>query len=126
MQSVLDIHSNDWETEIQKYKFLVLVEFWYKSCPWCLKLNPILDEVAEEYEGKVKFTRMDVLESKENRDIAIGHGIKATPTLIFFCDGRPIQTVTEFQEKEGLRQIVNDVIEKHRDCLERSTPLKTG
>ena len=126
MQSVIDIHSDDWEREIQKYKFLVLVEFWYQNCPWCLKLNPILDEVAEEYEGKVKFTRMDVLESEGNRNIAIKHGIMATPTLVFLCDGRPVQTVTGFQQKEGLRQIVDDVIEKHRDCLERTTPLKTG
>ncbi len=126
MQSVLDIHADGWEKEILGYKYLVAVDFWHEGCPWCSKLNPILEEVAEEYKGRVRFARMNVFESDGNRNIAIKHGIMATPTLVFLCDGRPVQVVTGFQEKENLRKIIDNVIEKHRDCLEKATPLETS
>ena len=126
MHNVLDISADAWEREILGYKYLVVVDFWHKGCPWCLKLNPILDEIAEEYAGKVRFAKVDIFESDGNKNIAIKHGIMATPTLFFFCDGKPIQMVAGFHQKESLRKMIDDVIEKHRDCIEKTTPLETG
>lgn len=126
MHSVLEVNADDWEREILQYDHLVVVDFWHEQCPWCLRLNPIYSEVAEEYKSKVKFAKLNVLASQENQTVASKYGIMGTPTLVFFCDGRPVETVAGFQPKERLKQLVDDVIGKHRECVEKSTELKTG
>ena len=126
MRSVLDVNADDWEREILQSDTLVVVDFWHEQCPWCKRLEPIYSEVSEEYEGKVKFAKLNVLKSQENQHIAVKYGIMGTPTLVFFCDGRPIETVAGFQPKERLRQLVDDVIDKHRECIEKSTELKVS
>ncbi len=124
MSEVLDVSAGDWEREILKSDTLVLVDFWHEQCPWCKRLKPIYNGVAREYEGKVKFAKLNALESKENREIAVKYGIMGTPTLVFFCEGRPIETVAGFQPKESLKQLVDDVIDKHQECIKKSTELK--
>ena len=126
MHSVLDVNADDWETEILKSDTLVVVDFWHDQCPWCKRLEPIYSEVSEEYKDKVKFAKINVLKSHENQNVAVQYGIMGTPTLVFFCDGRPVETVTGFQPKERLKQLVDDVIDKHRECVEKSTELKVG
>lgn len=126
MRSVLDVNADNWEREILQSATLVVVDFWHEQCPWCKRLEPIYSEVSEEYEGKVKFAKLNVLKSHENQQMAVKYGIMGTPTLIFFCDGRPIETVAGFQPKERLRQLVDDVIDKHRECIEKSTELKVS
>jgi len=83
----------------------------------------IYNEVSEEYGGKMKFAKFNVLKSDKNREIAIKYGIISTLTLMFFCDGRPIEGVTGLMPKEHLRRIIEDVIGKYQECLERSTKL---
>jgi len=124
MHSVLDVDSEDWEREILQSDTLVVVDFWHEQCPWCKTLNPIYSEVSEEYKGKVKFAKINVLKSHENQHVAIRYGVMGTPTLVFFCDGRPVEAAVGFQPKERLRQLVDDVISKHRECVKKSTELK--
>ncbi len=124
--SVLEVTSENWDKEILQSNTLVLVDFWHERCLWCNRLDPVFDEVAEEYENEVKFAKMNVLESQENREIAVKYGIMGTPTLIFFCEGRPIETIAGFQSKDRLIQLVDDMIDKHRECIEQSTEFKTN
>jgi len=124
MHSVLEVNADSWEREILQSDTLVVVDFWHEQCPWCIRLEPIYNEVSEEYGNKVKFAKLNVLASNENRQIAVKYGIMGTPTLVFFCDGRPVETVTGFQPKERLKQLVDDVISKHRECVEKSSALK--
>lgn len=90
-----------------------------------MQLDPVYSEVSEEYKNKVKFAKLNIFKSHENQRIAFKYGVMGTPTLIFFCDGRPIESVAGFQPKERLRQLVDDVVDKHRECLKKSTKLKT-
>jgi len=126
MHSVLDVNADTWEREILQSDTLVIVDFWHEQCPWCKRLEPIYSEVSEEYKNKVKFAKLNALESHENQQIAVRYGVMGTPTLIFFCEGRPVETVVGFQPKERLKQLVDDVIDKHRECMEKSTELKTA
>ena len=122
--SALDVTADDWEKEILQSDTLVLVDFWHERCPWCKRLDPIYSEVAEEHGDKVKFAKLNVLESHENQHIAVEYGVMGTPTLIFFCNGRPIETAVGFQPKERLSQLIDDMIDKHQDCIKQSTQLK--
>ena len=71
----------------------------------------------------VKFAKFNVLKNSKHQDLAIKYGIMGTPTIIFFCDGRSIETVTGFQPKERLIQLVEDVIATHKECIKKSTKL---
>ena len=122
---VLDVNADDWEKEVLQSDTLVLVDFWHERCPWCKRLEPIYNEVAEEYRDRVKFAKINVLSSHENQHVAVEYGVMGTPTLIFFCDGRPVGTAVGFQPKERLKQLVDDMISKYRECIDKSTELKT-
>jgi thioredoxin 1 len=123
LSSVVDLNSKNWEKEVLKSDILVLVDFWHQRCSWCVILNPIIEEISSEYRDRVKFTKLDVMDSRENQEMAIKYGIMATPTLVFFCDGRPIESVAGFQSKEDLTKLLNEIIMKHRECIEKSTIL---
>jgi thioredoxin 1 len=122
--SVLEANAGNWEQEILKSDLLTVVDFWHDRCPWCLRLNPIFDEASEEYEGKIKFARLNPLEDQENREIAFRYGIMSTPTLTFFCKGKPVESVVGFMSKERLKKILDDMLERHEECFKQSTELK--
>ncbi|MEM2103072.1 MAG: thioredoxin family protein, partial [Candidatus Bathyarchaeia archaeon] len=103
---------------------LVLVMFWHQQCPYCRILDPVFVELSREYAGKLKFVKFNVLENQENQTLASMYGILGTPTLKFFCQGRPIQDIVGALEKDLLRQGIDFAVNKHRDCAEKSTPLK--
>ena len=125
MGSVLEVNADSWEREVIESGVLTVVDFWHNHCPWCIRLDPVFREVAEEYEGRIKFVKLNVLESPENREIAIRYGIMSTPTLLFFCKGRPVEGVIGFMPKERLKKIMDDMLEKHIECIKQSTELKT-
>lgn len=124
MKSVLDVNANNWEQEVLQSDILTVVDFWHDRCPWCLRLNPIIDEVAKEYEGKIKFVKLNVLKVSANREIAIRYGIMSTPTLQFFCEGRSVGQALGFMSNENLRKLLDDMVAKHRECIKHSTELK--
>jgi len=124
MDSVLEVNASDWEREVLRSDMLTIVDFWHEHCPWCIRLNPVFDEVAEEYKGKIKFVKLNVLQSLDNREIAIRHGVMSTPTLVFFCAGRPVEEVVGFMPKERLKKTLDSVLEAHRECVKQSTELK--
>lgn len=125
MESVLEADASKWEQEVLQSDMLTVVDFWHHRCPWCIKLNPIFNEVAEEYKDKIKFVKLNVLENPNNQQVAIQHGIMSTPTLMFFCEGRPVGQALGFMPKKHLKKLIDDMLEKHRECINQSTELKT-
>ena len=125
MGTALDVNASNWKQEVLKSDILTVVDFWHDRCPWCLRLNPIFNEVSEEYKGRIKFVKLNVLETQTNREIAIRHGIMSTPTLMFFCEGRPVGQTLGFMPKEQLKKLIDDTLQKHRECINQSTELKT-
>ncbi len=123
MNTVFTVNVEDWEKEILHHDTLSVIDFWHDRCHFCHMLEPIFEEVAKKYKNKLKFAKFNVLKNKEHQDLAIKYGIMGTPTIIFFCDGRSIETVTGFQPKERLIKLVEDVIATHKDCIKQSTKL---
>lgn len=124
MKSVVDVNLGNWETEVLQSNILTVVDFWHRNCPWCIRLDPIFKEVEAEYRGKIKFAKLNVLEPSENREIAIKYGVMGTPTLVFFCFGRPLGALTGFVPKEHLKHILDDMLEKYGECVKHSTELE--
>ncbi len=125
MNNVSEVNADDWKEEVLESEILTIVDFWHERCPWCIRLNPVFSEVADEYDGKVKFVKLNILETPENRKIALEHGVMSTPTLVFFCDGRSISQHLGFVPRDDLKKKIEDMIEEHEDCIKKSTPLTT-
>lgn len=122
--SIREVDAGEWDKEVLESKVLTVVDFWHEHCPWCIRLEPVLNEVAQEYGGGVKFVKLNVLKNVKNREIAIRYGIMSTPTLLFFCKGRPVEGVIGFMSKEKLKEILENVLERHEECIRHSTELK--
>ena len=122
--AVIDVDASNWEEEVLNEKGLVIVEFWHDQCHWCKVLEPVYFELAEEMKEKAKFTRLNVLASEENFHLSHEYGIMGTPTIIFFCEGRPIASIVGYQPKEHLKHVIEDVLAKHKECVMKSTKLE--
>ena len=123
-EEIEEINAMEWKDRILASKRLVVVEFWHQQCPHCRAIEPVYDELALEYGDKLKFTKLNVTDSPENQQLAAKHGIMGTPTLLFFCRGRPVNGVVGALAKKDLAQVIEFTILKHRDCTKKSTPLK--
>lgn len=124
MKSVLEINAETWEQDILQSNILTVVDFWHNQCPWCIKLNSVLNEIAEDYKSRIKLVKLNVFENAKNRKVAIQYGIMSTPTLLFFCKGRPVGQAVGFMPKEQLKKILDDMLARHKDCIKQSTELK--
>ncbi len=79
------VSSSDFESEVLKSPIPVVVDFFATWCGPCRMLAPVLESTAEDYEGKVKFVKLDVDNAAE---ISIQYGVMSIPTLIMFIDGK--------------------------------------
>jgi thioredoxin 1 len=77
-------------SEVEQYKGLVLVDFWATWCGPCRMVAPIMEQIAGEYDGKLKVTKMDV---DANQRTPTRFNVRSIPSILFFKDGRHVDTV---------------------------------
>lgn len=85
----------------------VLVDFWASWCSPCQAIAPIVEELAEEYKGKLNFAKLNVDEAPS---IPSRYGIHSIPTLLLFKDGKPMQQVVGFKPKKELKQVLEQAL----------------
>jgi len=95
---------NYFEAEAINSDIPVVVDFWAEWCGPCRIIAPIIEELAEQYQGKVKVGKLDV---DQNPQIAIKYGVRSIPTVLFFKNGEVVDSIlgavpkTVFFEKIG-------------------------
>ena len=120
----VEADADTWNREVEKADNLTVVYFWHDECPWCLRLNPIFNEVSQEYASRIKFVKLNIMGNQANREIAANYGVMSTPTLVFFCHGRPVGQSVGFMPKEQLEKSLVDVLQRYKTCLSQSTELR--
>ena len=90
MSNALAVTDATFEQEIEKADSLVVVDFWAAWCGPCRMIGPALDELAKEYEGKVKVVKVDV---DSNQKSAIRFNVRSIPLVLFFKSGKVVDTV---------------------------------
>ena len=124
MANVTDVNVANWDKEVAKSAVLTAVYFWHNQCPWCVRFTPIVDMVSEEYRGRVKFVKLNILADSTSQEIAGNYGVMSTPTLMFFCSGRPVGETVGMMSMEDLEKALNDILGRYRTCLAQNTQLK--
>jgi len=101
MTAPIPVSDNEFDEQVLKADTPVLVDFWADWCGPCKMIAPSIDELAEELDGKVKFTKVDV---DENPDIAMKYGIRGIPTLLVFKDGAPVDQLVGAHPKATIKK----------------------
>ena len=124
MDNTVNVNLANWEQEVAKATLLTVVYFWHNQCPWCLRLTPTFNEVAKQYKDRVKFVKLNILEDTSNQEIASNFGVMSTPSLIFFCNGRPLGQIVGMMSKQDFESLLNNMLSRYKQCIMQSTELR--
>ena len=101
--SAIELNDDNFEQEVLKSELPVFVDFWAPWCMPCRMMAPVVEKLAEEYEGKVKVCKLNV---EEGRKTAGTYQISGIPTSIIFKDGKPVdQLVGALPEEEFKKKL---------------------
>jgi len=98
------ITDSNFETEVIKSDIPVLIDLWAEWCGPCKAIAPIIEDIANEYEGKVKVGKLDV---DNNQQTAIKYGVRSIPTLLVFKDGKVNDMIIGAVPKAQIVQKIN-------------------
>jgi thioredoxin 1 len=103
-EGVLELTVSSWEKEVLNSKGIVMVDFWAPWCGPCRIIAPTIEELASEYEGKIKIGKLN---TDENPEIATRYGIMGIPTIMFFKDGQKIDQIVGVVPKSTLKSKID-------------------
>ena len=99
--NAVTITDDNFQTEIEDAQGLSIIDFWAAWCGPCRMVAPIVEQIATEYEGKVKVGKLDV---DANQKVASRFNIRSIPSILFFKDGKLVDTVVGAVPKPHLEQ----------------------
>ena len=101
------VTDQDFDQEVLEADTVVLVDFWAEWCGPCKMVAPVLDDLSQEYDGKIKFTKVDV---DENPETAMKYGIRSIPTILVFKGGAPVDQVVGAVPKAVLKKRLDSAL----------------
>jgi thioredoxin 1 len=102
--SIIEITNQNFEKEVLNSNIPVVVDFWAEWCGPCRMVSPIIDELAHDYEGKVKVGKINV--DKEN-ELAMKFKVMSIPTIIIFKDGKIVEKIVGAKPKAEFENFIN-------------------
>jgi thioredoxin 1 len=105
--NVKEVSDQTFEADVLKSDKPVLVDFWAPWCGPCRAISPIVEQLSEEYAGKVGFAKLN---TDDNQRTAMKFGIMAIPTLLLFQGGNEVARITGVQPKASLKRQIDNVV----------------
>ena len=109
MAKPIEVTEDTFQSSVIENTQLVIVDFWAAWCPPCKILHPILDEIAEDYDGKVTVCKVDV---DQNQSLAQKYGIRSIPTVFIFKGGEIKDQVIGALPKEHISAKIDAVLQE--------------
>ena len=104
---VAQADNSNWEKEVLQSSDLVMVDFWAVWCGPCQMVAPIVEELANEYSGKLKVMKLNTDEAPE---VAGKYQIMSIPTILFFKDGQNVEKIVGARPKPQFKQIIDSLL----------------
>jgi thioredoxin 1 len=106
MMADLTLTDKNFEEEVLKSNQPVLVDFWAEWCHPCRIVGPIIEELATEYDGKLKVGKVDV----DANQVANSYGIMSIPSILIFKNGKVVKTMIGAQSKDNYKKEIDSVL----------------
>ncbi|MDJ0719988.1 MAG: thioredoxin [Desulfobacterales bacterium] len=103
-----EVSDQDFEKNVLQSDLPVLVDFWAPWCGPCKAIGPMIDNLANQYEGRIRFLKMNV---DDNTATPASFGIKSVPTIMFFKDGNLFEQMTGMVTRPALETAVTKLLE---------------
>ena len=97
----------NFDTEVLQANEPVIVDFWAEWCQPCRMLAPVIDELAQEYDGRAKVGKVD---TDSNREISVKYGIQAIPTVMVFSGGELVKKFVGMATKDQFAEALDELL----------------
>lgn len=106
-KNVLTLTQDNFEKEVLNSDKPVLVDFWAAWCGPCRMVAPVIDELAEDYKGKIKVGKLNV---DENGSVAAHYQIMSIPTILLFKDGEQVEKIVGARSKDEFQRVIDKYV----------------
>ena len=106
-ENILEFNDDNFEEQVLKSDIPVLVDFWAEWCMPCKMLAPTIEEVARDYDKRIKVGKVD---TDGSRSTAMKFDIRAIPTVILFKDGKVVKKFVGLQQKKDFATAIDQVL----------------
>ncbi len=107
--TTIKINKDNFQEEVVKSEMPVLIDFWADWCGPCKMMGPVFEELSSDYDGKLKFAKLN---TDEESELANNFQIQGIPCLILTKEGKEIDRIVGFAQKEELKQKIDSILEK--------------
>ncbi len=120
-EPIRDLDDHDWEQQVERSPDPVFVMFYSPDCSHCTRMMPSVTDLAMSYHPRIRFYQLDLLRFGW---IGERYGIMATPTFVFFCGGKPVQSQVGAVYPSGLKKMLDEMILHGDECRMKSTAFR--
>ena len=103
----VEINDASFKAEVTDSPLPVLVDFWAPWCGPCKMIAPVLEELAQEYDGKAKIVKINI---DDNQNTPAQFGVRSIPTLILFKNGNEVEKIIGAQGKDKLKALIDSAL----------------
>ena len=107
MADTVEITDSNFQEEVLESEIPVLIDFWADWCQPCKMIAPVVQQIADEYEGKIKVGKLDV---DSNSQTSMTYNIRGIPALLIFNEGKPVDKIVGAVPKSIIQKKIDDAL----------------